>query len=244
MPPIIEKYWKEFIIAILVITIIILGALLFNRKEKILEESSSNEISYLENSDEQKEEVRTKIKVDIKGAIAKPGVYELDSNSVVNDVIKLAGGLKKGADTSNINLSKELENEMVIKVFTASELKKQTKTKEIASNDICQENTIIIDKCNDSSIIKDVNTPNSNDVIQNTETKDNNKAENNLPKLISINTATVEELTSLPGIGESKALNIVKYREEHGLFKTTEEIMNVSGIGEAAYQKIKENITI
>ena len=175
MPPIIEKYWKEFIIAILVITIIILGALLFNRKEKIVEESSSNEISYLENSEEQKEEVKTKMKVDIKGAIAKPGVYELDSNSVVNDVIKLAGGLKKGADTSNINLSKELENEMVIKVFTASELKKQTKAKEIAPNDICQENTIIIDKCNDSSIIKDVNTPNSNDVTQNTETKDNNK---------------------------------------------------------------------
>ena len=65
-----------------------------------------------------------------------------------------------------------------------------------------------------------------------------------MPKLISINTATVEELTSLSGIGESKALNIVKYREEHGLFKATEEIMNVSGIGEAAYQKIKENITI
>lgn len=243
MPPIIEKYWKEFIIAILVITIIILGALLFNRKEKIVEESSSNEISYLENSEDQKEEVKTKIKVDIKGAIAKPGVYELDSNSVVNDVIKLAGGLKKSADTSNINLSKTLENEMVIKIFTTNELKKISKSKEVVSNDnICTENTIIIDKCNDSSIIKDVDLPNNNDVLQNEEQKDTNQ--NNLGKLISINTGTIEELITLPGIGESKAENIIKYREENGAFKAIEEIINVSGIGDAAYQKIKDFITI
>ena len=49
---------------------------------------------------------------------------------------------------------------------------------------------------------------------------------------------------SLPGIGESKADNIIKYREENGKFKTLEDIMNVSGIGESAYSKIKEYIKL
>jgi len=49
---------------------------------------------------------------------------------------------------------------------------------------------------------------------------------------------------TLSGIGESKANNIIKYREEVGLFKTKEEIKNVSGIGEAAFEKIKDSITV
>lgn len=63
-------------------------------------------------------------------------------------------------------------------------------------------------------------------------------------ELININTSTVEELTSLPGIGESKALNIIKYREENGGFKNIEEIKNVSGIGEDVFSKIKTYITV
>ena len=48
----------------------------------------------------------------------------------------------------------------------------------------------------------------------------------------------------LPGIGESKAKNIIEYREEFGEFKKLEDIMNVSGIGESAYSKIKEHIKL
>ncbi len=61
---------------------------------------------------------------------------------------------------------------------------------------------------------------------------------------VNINTAGVEELMSLNGIGEVKAAAIVDYREEHGFFKSTEEIMQVSGIGEGIYDRIKEDITV
>lgn len=242
MKNIIASYYKEFIIAILVIVIIILSIFLFNKKEENTISSSINEITYNEEKKEVIEE-DSKIKIDIKGAISKPGVYELEQNSTINDVIKLAGGLLKTADTSNINLSKKVENEMVIKVFTNAELKKIAKSKETTNEETCSENTIIIDKCNDSSIIKDVNTSNSDDVKANVTT-DNDTKQSSESKIISINKASKEELTSLPGIGESKADSIIKYRQENGSFKTKEDIKNVSGIGEAVYNKIKDYITV
>ena len=60
---------------------------------------------------------------------------------------------------------------------------------------------------------------------------------------ININTATVEELISLPGVGKSIAQRIKKYREEHP-FKSKEEIMEVKGIGKARFEKIKDLITV
>ena len=61
--------------------------------------------------------------------------------------------------------------------------------------------------------------------------------------LVNINTADKEELMTLPGIGEAKALAIIAWRTEHGSFQSTEEIMQVSGIKESAYEKIKLLIT-
>lgn len=60
---------------------------------------------------------------------------------------------------------------------------------------------------------------------------------------VNINTATVEELTTLSGIGESKAKAILEYREENGLFKSVDELVNVTGIGEKSLEKIRDDIT-
>ncbi|MCD7921704.1 MAG: helix-hairpin-helix domain-containing protein [Clostridiales bacterium] len=61
---------------------------------------------------------------------------------------------------------------------------------------------------------------------------------------VNINTADVSELTTLNGIGETKAAAIVAWREEHGSFQSIEEIMLVSGIAEGTYEKIREYITV
>ncbi len=61
-------------------------------------------------------------------------------------------------------------------------------------------------------------------------------------KLVNLNTATAEELCGLPGIGESRAEAIIAYREAHGGFASTEELMQVSGIKEASYQKLKDKV--
>ncbi|GMQ56729.1 competence protein ComEA [Vallitalea sediminicola] len=63
-------------------------------------------------------------------------------------------------------------------------------------------------------------------------------------KLVNINTASIEKLTTLSGIGESRAKLIKDYREEHGDFETIEDIMKVSGIKEGAFNKIKDSIIV
>ena len=63
-------------------------------------------------------------------------------------------------------------------------------------------------------------------------------------KKININTATKEELDTLPGIGQATAQKIIEYRKENGKFKSIDELKNVSGIGESKFQKIKDLICV
>lgn len=63
-------------------------------------------------------------------------------------------------------------------------------------------------------------------------------------KRVNLNTATLEELDALPGVGPSTAKNIIAYREAHGGFAAPEEIMNVKRIGEKTFGKLKEFIKV
>ena len=63
-------------------------------------------------------------------------------------------------------------------------------------------------------------------------------------KIVDINKASVAELASVPGIGPKIAERILEYRNKNGKFKSKEEIMNVKGIGEKKYEKIKNSITV
>ncbi len=69
-------------------------------------------------------------------------------------------------------------------------------------------------------------------------------SENSGGGLVNINSATAEELKTLNGIGEAKAEAIISYREENGAFRSIDEIMNVTGIGESLFLNIKESITV
>lgn len=162
--------------------------------------------------------------VDIKGAVKKPGVYKINSDKKIIDVITMAGGLMENANTDNINLSKKVTDEMVIIIYTNEEVK----------------NSNIVDTVI-KVIDKECVCPNiQNDGCINTEI---NGSITNVSKTININTATLEELMSINGLGEAKAKAIIKYREENGYFKIIDDLLNVSGIGEALFEKIKEYIT-
>lgn len=149
------------------------------------------------------------IVVDIKGAVANPGVYHVTEGQIVNDVINLAGGLQAEADTSNLNLSKKVTDEMVITVYTKEEVKDQEKQDAIVESDKQEE-----EKTDETS------------------------------GLVNLNTATLEELETLPGIGESKAKSIIEYRKNCGKFTKKEDLLNIKGIGDSVFAKLKDYITV
>ncbi len=64
------------------------------------------------------------------------------------------------------------------------------------------------------------------------------------PATVNLNVATAEQLQKLPGIGPKTALRIVEYRQKNGGFKKIEELMNVRGVGEKSFLKIKNQITV
>ena len=228
-------YIITVVIFIFFIVFIVGLKLYLNKKENVVVTDESNVLESLEEKENEKEEEIIKTyTVDIKGAVPNPGVYNASSDSRVIDIVKMAGGLGVGADTSLINLSKKISDEMVIIIYTKDEVLNsnvvKTVAKEVEGECIC---------------------PNiKNDACINTEVNDkkeeNNKSssESNYSGLININTATLEELLTLTGIGESKAKKIIEYREKNGNFEKIEDIMNVSGIGQALYDDIKENITV
>lgn len=178
--------WYYIIIPI-IITVLLIILLINPSDTKHIEESLTNQ-PIMKN-----EESSSKFKIDIKGEVVNPGVYEVDSDMIVLDAINLAGGLTKDGDTSNINLSAKLTESMIIIV----------------------------------------------------DSKANNESKNLISKSnkVSLNKGTKEELMSLTGIGESKALAIIEYRQKNR-FTKVEDIMLVSGIGESTFAKIKDSITI
>lgn len=172
------------------------------------------------------ENTQKEIMVDVKGFVVNPGIYKLNEESRVIDAINAAGGILEGADTSVLNLSKKLKDEMVIIVYSSYQVENFKKVK--------IEQQQVQDEC-----ISGVNEVENDACIEEDSKKE---SENN--SLISINTATLEELMTLEGIGEAKAKAIIAYREEHGPYKNIEDLLNVSGIGESLLAKIKENITL
>ena len=86
---------------------------------------------------------------------------------------------------------------------------------------------------------KENNNENSNVIVEN-NIKENNKKDN----IININNATQSQLETLPGIGPSIAIKIINYRNEHGKFKSINDIKNVNGIGENKFNKIKDLIKV
>lgn len=217
------KKYKNKIIGILFIlfTVFIIGWSLEEEPEKIEKKPAKIE------KKQKKEEIKEikKIKIDIKGEINTPGVYELTEENNVMDAINLAGGLTNKSDTSNINLSKKLTDEMVIIVYSKQDI-----------INMKEKEKITCPPCNNACIEEKDETSKIN-ITENKETKE-------IEEKININTANIEELQKLNGIGESKAQNIIDYRNKNGEFKDKEEIKNVQGIGEAAYEKIKDNITV
>lgn len=185
-----KKQIGIIIVVIFVIPLLVMSACSNGKEENALNVETQG-YSQHNNS-----ETVQQICVYIVGEICNPGVYYVDIDSRVTDVVNAAGGFTNEAATDYINLASKVSDGEKIIIYSLSQ-------------------------------------------IENSE-----KFNENQSTLININTADVDKLMTLPGIGESKAKDIIRFREKNGRFETKEDIMQVSGIKEAAFEKIEEYITV
>jgi competence protein ComEA len=227
------KVWIIGII-ILIILILLIFSICWNKANAYIEEDINDIVLVKEpledskNKDNKKEKEMIYYYVDIKGAVINPNVYKLEKESRVVDVIKMAGGLTKDADTSLLNLSKKIIDEMTIIIYTEREVRNFKEEINEVSIDETLDYIESSCQCPDPEV--------NQACICDEENISNEK--------ISINTATATILQTLPGIGESKATDIIEYRNENGPFTKLEDLKKVSGIGESVFDKIKDYITL
>ena len=228
----IKSFFKKNKIIFIVSLFVAISIIVFftNKKDKVVA-SNNNMISKKTTKANNKQKDIKNLIVEIKGAVITPGVYTLKEGSRVIDLINIAGGLSEGANTDYINQSKILEDQMVIKIYTNQEIEESNRvevvTKYIEKECNCPKIT------NDACLINDSSNNNSN------ITSDTNSTNG----LININTCTLDQLLTLPGIGESKALAIIEYRQSNK-FEKIEDIQNVTGIGANLYEKVKSYIEV
>lgn len=153
----------------------------------------------------------------VSGYVNNPGVYELSAGSRVIDAIDAAGGYSKEAYDNYLNLASLIADGQMIYVPSEEEVESGSIERGVASGA-------------DGSGVGGVTGGNGG----------GNSSGSGA--LVNINQASKEELMTLPGIGESKADKIIAYREENGRFSTPEGIMEISGIKDGLYNKIKDKI--
>ena len=205
------RYRKQImiiVITILVITTIITTTIYFYEPKKE-QKISSLKIKKTTKESKKSQTEQEKFMVDIKGEVISPGIYELENNSRVIDVIKLAGGLTENADTTVINLSKKIEDEMVIIIYSKWQVENWKETKE--------QEKYLQEQC-----ISPKEGQTKNDACI-----DNTEKITTTSSVININTATKEELMTLTGIGEAKAEAIISYREKTPFTKIEDIIINL-----------------
>ncbi|MCC8046549.1 MAG: helix-hairpin-helix domain-containing protein [Clostridiales bacterium] len=184
------------------------------------------------------------------GAVREPGVYPIRTDMRVCDAVGLAGGFSEEADEEWLNQAATLYDGQKLYIYTTEEtdlMKASGMTPEGMSG-------------NSSGAV----AAGTSGTAENGGGTDNSVTDTSAGGLgessslaagtadvqaasdgkVNINTATRDELMTLPGIGESKADAIVAYRDAHGVFASIEEIQNISGIKSGVFSQIKDLITV
>ena len=157
------------------------------------------------------------IAVYVCGAVQKEGVYYLAAGSRICDALEAAGGFRNDADRQWLNQAKILTDGEMLVVYSEEE------TADMRLHGLTQGEGAAAPSGSASGTACDPGETGA---------------------LINLNTASKEQLMTLPGIGEAKADAIIRYRTETGLFASTEDVMNISGIKNSVFNRIKDRITV
>lgn len=162
------------------------------------------------------------IYVDVCGAVANPGVFQLAAGSRVFQAIEAAGGYLPEAALTCVNRAGVLTDGQQLYILTQEEMERQ------------ELDPAEMSEASDGQMNGSAGTGQNTGVTAQVQ-QDNR---------ININTADEAQLTTLTGIGATRAQAIIAYREENGPFAAIEDIMNVQGIKEGTFAKIKDEIVV
>lgn len=151
--------------------------------------------------------------VDVKGKVKQPGLYRLEAGMRVADAIAKAGGSLPDADLEQINLAQPLIDGSAIVIPSKGTLP--------AVNGL---------------------PPGSSSAVSSRSPVSSVLPSHAADPQVNLNTASKEELMTLPGVGESRAEAIISYRTEKGAFRSPEELKEVEGIGDKMYERMKARI--
>jgi competence protein ComEA len=158
------------------------------------------------------------IYIHLCGAVLRPGVYRIQENARVVDVIALAGGLSEDAAGDYINQAEQVTDGQRVYIPDKEEVKDITPEEYYSGNRAAVKN----------------NAGENKGVIPVDASG----------QLVNINTADKTELMELPGIGEAKAASIIEYRKTSGEFQKIEDLMKIPGIKEGLFRKVSAYITV
>jgi competence protein ComEA len=155
--------------------------------------------------------------VHVVGAVPRPGLYELAEGSRVRDAIDAAGGLLAEAGAETLNLAALLQDgqQLVVPYADGRAVTTADETVDLPSSE-----PEIPPEALEPAVPEDPNL-----------------------ELLNLNTATLEELEALPGIGPTLAQRIIDYRDQNGFF-AVEDLLNVPGIGQSTFDQIKDLVTV
>lgn len=212
------------------------------------------------------------IKVYVTGEVNNPGVVTIRKGQIVKDAIDMAGGMTENADAENINLAYELKENVMLKIKPkAVDDTGKSESNAVSGNStgktVKNTGSTQTNAAGSTAKASTANLKNTGEIK--TQSAQVNKSEETYDKTIAgmeivkdsggvvvsekeekekgtgkinINTALVQELDALPGIGPATAEKIITYREKVGGFKKIEDIMEVPGIGESKFNSLKDYI--
>ena len=162
------------------------------------------------------------VRIHVAGAVVHPGVYSVSSSSRVVDAVTAAGGAASRADLERINLAQTIiDTEQVFVPFRTSHTTKVTVAPRLRPS-----RTTVL-----------VNVPTIPGAIPSATTSATTS-------LINLNSATSDQLDTLPGVGPSTAKAIISYRSRKGPFGKVEDLLNVPGIGPAKVAALRDQVTV
>jgi competence protein ComEA len=139
--------------------------------------------------------------VHVTGWVRRPGVYRFTEGDRVIDAVRRAGGTRRGADLTSVNLAALLTDAQQVVILKRGALPGST-----------------------------AGPPAGTGIVG--------------EALINLNTATLDQLETLPGIGPTLAQRIIDYRLEHGPFRSVDELLDVSGIGDQRLADLRSKVTV